>query len=120
MAAAGASPGQAQRRRLAATAGIKPLKLPDCDFGPLVNFFGSYTGSKVGAGGWGGAWGAGHACAFSYLAQPRQCVSLPIVTPAALLPLQCSGMGWLVAPLNTTSPDDLYAAQQAARAAQGP
>jgi hypothetical protein len=39
---------QGSRRRLMATTTIRPLVLPDCEFGPYLNFIGSYSGSKVG------------------------------------------------------------------------
>jgi hypothetical protein len=35
-----------------------PLLLPDCDFGPLLNFVGAFGGNGVSAGlGWGWRWG---------------------------------------------------------------
>jgi hypothetical protein len=39
---------QGSRRRLMAMSTIRPLVLPDCDFGPYLNFVGSFSGSKVG------------------------------------------------------------------------
>ena len=42
------SPG----RRLHTQDTLKPLKLPPCDFGPLLNYWGSFMGDTCPAMGW--------------------------------------------------------------------
>ncbi|EFN56045.1 hypothetical protein CHLNCDRAFT_145493 [Chlorella variabilis] len=47
-----AAAAAARGRRLVSIATLRPLGLPDCDFGPYLNFYGSFTGNQCAAMGW--------------------------------------------------------------------